>query len=95
MAQILSFPDAALPQDRRQALRTVVRGRMDAMRPNEALAPEEGLAEFERMMAHESELRRRADEFKQLCEQAMAATVERSRGQSVVDFNARRVLAHA
>jgi len=62
MAQILSFPHKTLSVDasREEAARSVARRQMEA-----------ATAEFDRMMAHHSELQQRMAEFNRLCEAAM------------------------
>jgi hypothetical protein len=79
MAQILSF--AASRQPRGQD--TVHQA---AQRSMGAASPEsEGIAEFERMMAHHVEMQRRIAEFNELCRQVMA---EQPQGE-VINFPAR------
>lgn len=61
MAQILSFPQKTLSVDagRDDAARSVARRQMEA-----------ATAEFDRMLAHHSDLQRQAAEFARLCEEA-------------------------
>jgi hypothetical protein len=82
MAQIVSFPQAAVPQNRRlamigQAARHSVSG---------TSFKAEAVAQFERMVAHHADMQRRLEDFNQRCEQALAA---RAPGV-VVDFQGRR-----